>query len=145
MLVATALLALTATHAAAHAQVESNLPGAGFDQPKSPTPTLHVFSRETVIDVLVTDDKGQPVRGLTQSNFTVEEDNKPQPIRSFSEYDKTAPPTSNSLLGASWILRQLRRAGRRGSGWRVVRRGAWGLESSPQKSSKNRMSSPEIA
>jgi VWFA-related protein len=62
-------------------------------QPSTPTaPTLHVSSRETIVDVLVTDDKGQPVRGLTQSDFTIEEDNKPQPIRSFYEIDKTSPP-----------------------------------------------------
>jgi VWFA-related protein len=59
---------------------------------QSTAPTLHVYSRETIIDVLVTDDKGQPVRGLTRADFTVEEDSKPQPIRSFSEYDKTTPP-----------------------------------------------------
>src|SRR5579859_5324648 len=73
-----------------HAQVESNLPEAGFAQPqtaqRSTAPTLHVFSRETIVDVLVTDDKGQPVRGLTRSDFTVEEDSHPQPIRSFYEY-----------------------------------------------------------
>jgi VWFA-related protein len=76
---------------------ESNLPGADFDQPKpvahqSTALTLKVYSRETIIDVLVTDDKGQPVRGLTKSDFTVEEDSKPQPIRSFAEYYKTTPP-----------------------------------------------------
>jgi VWFA-related protein len=60
--------------------------------PQSTAPTLHVYSRETIIDVLVTDDKGQPVRGLKQSDFTVEEDSKPQPIRSFAEYDKATPP-----------------------------------------------------
>ena len=61
-------------------------------QPPPTAPTIHVYSRETIVDVLVTDDKGQPVRGLTQSDFTVEEDGHPQPIRSFSEYDKTTPP-----------------------------------------------------
>jgi VWFA-related protein len=61
-------------------------------QPAPTAPTIHVYSRETIVDVLVTDDKGQPVRGLTHSDFTVEEDGHPQPIRSFSEYDKTTPP-----------------------------------------------------
>ncbi len=94
LLAATALLAITPTHA--RAQVESNVPGAGFEQPtpaqQTTAPTLRVYSRETILDVLVTDDKGQPFRGLTKSDFTVEEDGKPQPIRSFSEYDKTTPP-----------------------------------------------------
>lgn len=55
-------------------------------------PTIHVYSRETIVDVLVTDDKGQPVRGLTRNDFTIEEDGKPQPIRGFSEFDKNTPP-----------------------------------------------------
>jgi VWFA-related protein len=71
--------------------VESNVPGAGFGPQDSTTPTLHIYSRETILDALVTDDKGQPVRGLTRSDFKIEEDNLPQPIRSFSEYDKSAP------------------------------------------------------
>ena len=64
----------------------------------APAPTLHVYSRETILDVLVTDDKGQPVRGLAKSDFTVEEDNKPQPIRSFYEVDKTSPPAPARTL-----------------------------------------------
>jgi len=55
---------------------------------RTAAPTLHVYSRETIVDVLVTDDKGQPVRGLTRSDFTVEEDGNAQPIRGFREYDK---------------------------------------------------------
>src|ERR1039458_7761701 len=61
-------------------------------QPSAAAPTLKVYSRETIVDVLVTDDKGQPVRGLTRSDFTVEEDGHPQPISGFYEYDKQAPP-----------------------------------------------------
>jgi VWFA-related protein len=90
------LLAVFLSTAPVSAQVESNLPGSGFDQPspssqQSTAPTLRIYSRETIIDVLVTDDKGQPVRGLTQSDFTVEEDGHPQPIRSFYEYNKASP------------------------------------------------------
>ena len=67
-------------------------------QPAPTAPTIHVYSRETIVDVLVTDDKGQPVRGLTRSDFTVEEDGHPQPIRSFAEFDKEAPPTPTRTL-----------------------------------------------
>jgi hypothetical protein len=50
------------------------------------TSTLKVYSRETIVDVTVTDPKGNPVHGLTRDDFTVKEDNKPQPIRSFEEF-----------------------------------------------------------
>jgi VWFA-related protein len=88
LLAATAVLALTPTRALA--QVESNVPGAGFDQ-QTAAPTIQVFSRETVVDVLVTDAKGHPVHGLTKSDFTISEDGNPRPIRSFAEYSKDAP------------------------------------------------------
>jgi VWFA-related protein len=65
--------------------------GAG-QEPTSATTTLKVYSRETIVDVLVTDAKGTPVRGLKQSDFTVEENGKPQAIRSFAEFDQSPPP-----------------------------------------------------
>jgi VWFA-related protein len=57
-------------------------------------PTLQVYSRETVVDITVTDAHGNPVHGLTQSDFTIKEDGKPQSIRSFHEYatHPTPPP-----------------------------------------------------
>jgi VWFA-related protein len=73
-------------------------PGKPQTAPQSTAPILHVYSRETIIDVLVTDDKGQPVRGLIRSDFTVEEDSKPQPIRSFREYSKEVSHTSPRVL-----------------------------------------------
>jgi VWFA-related protein len=59
----------------------------------SSAPTLRVTSRETVVDVTVTDAKGQPVHGLVQSDFTVKEDGQPQPLRSFQEVREDVPPT----------------------------------------------------
>ena len=50
-----------------------------------PVSTLKVFTRETIVDVVVTDSKGQPIRNLKASDFTVQEDGKPQSIRSFQE------------------------------------------------------------
>jgi VWFA-related protein len=72
--------------------------GAGQNPSAPAAPTLHVYSRETIVDVLVTDDKGQPVRGLTRSDFTIEEDGKAQPIRGFNEYDKASPPSPARTL-----------------------------------------------
>jgi VWFA-related protein len=68
------------------------------DAPSGSITTLKVTTHETILDVLVTDDNGQPVRGLTRSDFTVEEDGKPQPIRGFEEYDKNTLPASARAL-----------------------------------------------
>ena len=78
------ILALTLPATAA----ESNAPlGQG---PLPATPTIQVYSRETIVDILVTDDRGQPVHGLSRSDFTIREDGKPQPIRSFGEFGAAA-------------------------------------------------------
>ncbi len=94
-----AFLALTTAHTLAQTTVQSNLPGAGFDTPDTPAaPTIQVYSRETIVDVLVTDAKGHPVHGLTKSDFTISEDSNPRPIRSFAEYSKDAlPPPPRNL------------------------------------------------
>jgi VWFA-related protein len=84
--------------------VQSNLPGAGFDTPDADAlaaPTLHVYSRETIVDVLVADAQGRPVRGLKRSDFTVSEDDKPEPIRGFSEFDREAPAVATAPLPAN--------------------------------------------
>jgi VWFA-related protein len=47
-----------------------------------------VTSRETILDVMVTDKDGSPVHGLTQADFSIEQDGKPQTIRSFHEASK---------------------------------------------------------
>ena len=70
-------------------------PGRAQAPQARPSPTLQVYSRETIVDVTVTDDRGNHVRGLTRSDFTVEEDGKPQPLRSFKETRvnrEAAPP-----------------------------------------------------
>jgi VWFA-related protein len=74
-------------------------------QPPAPqsssTKTIKVFSRETIVDVIVTDAKGNAIRGLKQSDFTIQEDGKPQPIRSFGEFDRgfTIEPTPEAQAG----------------------------------------------
>jgi hypothetical protein len=82
------LLFAVALPTSASAQVKSNLPRAGFDTSSTaaatPAPTLRVYSRETIVDVTVTDSSGNPVHGLTR-DFTIKEDSHPQPIRSFRE------------------------------------------------------------
>jgi VWFA-related protein len=80
------------------AQAARNTPAPGaapapgsIDVPDSPTQTLHVISREVVVDVMVTDKNGQPVYGLQQSDFSIEENGRHQAIRSFREYTSSTP------------------------------------------------------
>lgn len=51
-----------------------------------PVPTFKVSSKAVVVDVVVTDSKGHPVRGLSQQDFQLTEDNKPQSVRYFREF-----------------------------------------------------------
>jgi VWFA-related protein len=67
--------------------------------PSQPRPVT-VFKttvQRVVVDVVVTDPKGHPVTGLNKSDFTVFEDGKPQPVRSFEMHtakvdDTYVPP-----------------------------------------------------
>ena len=61
------------------------------DASQTSVPTLHVPSREIVVDVMVTAANGNAVRGLKQSDFSIEENGKPQPIRSFGEFGSEIP------------------------------------------------------
>jgi VWFA-related protein len=80
--------------AAAKPGTESSIPGAGFDASESTPPTIRVSAREVIIDVLVTDANGKPVHGLKASDFTIQENGKPQIIRSF--YESAGATSSNA-------------------------------------------------
>jgi VWFA-related protein len=54
--------------------------------------TIRTYSNIVVIDVVVTDSQGNPVRGLQSSDFNLTEDKQPQTIRHFEEH--TASPES---------------------------------------------------
>jgi VWFA-related protein len=56
-----------------------------------PAPTLKLTTRLTQVDITATDIKGHPIHGLTQSDFTVKEDGKPQPIKNFEEFGTAQP------------------------------------------------------
>jgi len=49
-------------------------------------PVIHVQSRLIVVDVIVEDANGNPVPGLKRDNFVVEENDAPQPLRSFDHH-----------------------------------------------------------
>ena len=67
--------------------------GSQTSQPASPAPeaTLHINSSAVLVDVLVTDRDGRPVKSLKQSDFTVSEQGKPQTISFFEEHTTAAP------------------------------------------------------
>jgi VWFA-related protein len=84
-----ALLAVFAAHAPAQAYKDSGTRAAKPTLQQSGAPTIKVYSRETVVDVTVTDANGKTVHGLTQADFTVDQDGKPQSIHSFQEVDQS--------------------------------------------------------
>jgi VWFA-related protein len=75
----------------AHAEDRATLAFARQQGP-SAAPTIQVYSRETIVDVTVTDKDGRPVHGLSKDDFTVKEDGKEQPIKSFAEFGTPSAP-----------------------------------------------------
>lgn len=69
-------------------------PSAG--SPLEPPPMLTVVSRAVVLDIVVTDAAGHPVKGLEKSDFTLLEDSVPQTLKSFEEQRFAAPSTANA-------------------------------------------------
>ena len=53
--------------------------------------TLHATSRAVLLDVIVSDNHGNPVKGLDRDAFTVTEQGKPQKISFFEENGATPP------------------------------------------------------
>jgi VWFA-related protein len=64
------------------------------DRLQSPqTPLIRTNTREVIVDVVVTDDKGNQVTGLPQADFEILEDKKPQRVDFFEEHAaRTLPP-----------------------------------------------------
>jgi VWFA-related protein len=52
--------------------------------------TIQVYQDLVLVDVVVTDKKGNPIKNLTRGNFTVYEDNAPQQISTFDYEDLSA-------------------------------------------------------
>jgi VWFA-related protein len=53
--------------------------------------------RRVIVDVVVTDGSGRPVRGLTRDDFSIAEDGKPQRVLTFDVHDFEAMPESSPL------------------------------------------------
>lgn len=56
-------------------------------QPAADDLVIKSHVRRVIVDVVVTDSLGKPVRGLTQKDFSVAEDDRPQEILSFDVHD----------------------------------------------------------
>jgi VWFA-related protein len=80
--------AASAPPPAAPATAPSGQPDAASAQ----ITTIRTYSNLVVIDVVVTDSQGNPVRGLKGSDFTLTEDKQPQTVRHFEEH--SASPES---------------------------------------------------
>jgi VWFA-related protein len=84
------LAILTATSLLATAQ---QAPQPEATPPPGNNQSANIYSfkaavRRVVVDVVVTDSKGAPVRGLSEKDFSIEEDKTPQRILSFDPHDQ---------------------------------------------------------
>ena len=71
-------------------------------QPENlPVATFKVSSKAVVVDVVVTDSKGHPVRGLSQQDFQLSEDNKPQSVRYFREFSDVGESAAQASAAAT--------------------------------------------
>ncbi len=84
----------SATIAADAAAPPATLAEAHVQPPPSPEGTtpnaiFHSTTRLVQVDVVATDKQGKPISGLTQADFTVLQDGKPQPLRVFEPHTGT--------------------------------------------------------
>src|SRR5919205_3455958 len=81
-IVAGLALLLTAAHGAPLAQ----------EQPQRALGTLREGVTAVLVDVVVRDRRGQPVRDLTEADFEILEDGVPQKVGSFTPITTASPP-----------------------------------------------------
>lgn len=80
--------------------------------PKQTTPQkLHVTTHLVVVNVVVHSRKGEPVEGLTQRDFTILDDRKPQPIKVFSVESRQIAPKVALPLPANVFSNRVARQG----------------------------------
>jgi VWFA-related protein len=84
------LLVVLSAFIAASPQVQTSSPAT------QSIPTFKAKARLVLVDVVVTNNGGEPVTGLKREDFEVLEDGKPQPVSTFEEY-KGEPPTQIKL------------------------------------------------
>ncbi len=69
-------------------------PPAKTEDQGSPLTTFRLNMQAVAVDVVVTDAKGRPVKGLKAEDFQLSEDGSGQKIRSFHEYSEAQAPKS---------------------------------------------------
>ena len=85
-------------HFAAHELSGQDLPSAG---------TIRLTSRLVYVDVVVRDRSGQVVRGLTQQDFKIEEDGKPQKLDFFEAHTLDQASLTRGIKAAAAAEPQL--------------------------------------
>jgi VWFA-related protein len=95
--------------------------GVGQSAPESPNTaaaptTIHVTSRTVYIDVVVKDRGGKIVHGLTQGDFKLEEDGKPQTVDYFAahSYDLAASQQAAEAASKAAARREFSNVAQRG-------------------------------
>jgi len=78
---------------AVHAQ-QATTQSADAANAQGSTPVIKAETRLVLVDTVVTDKHGNYIRDLTQKDFKIFEDNKEQPIKSFSYEADPASPTT---------------------------------------------------
>ena len=82
---------------AVHAQ-QATTQSADAANAQGSTPVIKAETRLVLVDTVVTDKHGNYIRDLTQKDFKIFEDNKEQPIKSFSyEADPASPTTGQNV------------------------------------------------
>ncbi len=79
------------------AQNQQPAQNAPAQQPSNSDVTLRAGTQLVIVDVVVTDNKQNPVHGLKVSDFTLLEKNVPQQIKNFEEH-KSLPPAEAAKL-----------------------------------------------
>ena len=86
--------AVSALACLAHLAAEENPPALQPTKTDSHVLVLKRTVRRVVVDVVVRDSSGKPVRGLTARDFSLSEDSRPQQILSFDVHDFDSPSIS---------------------------------------------------
>ena len=86
-----ALPFVTASHDRAMAQPGTSSSQQGSTTAEQPGFTIRQTVHQVLVDIVVSDKDGKPVRGLSKSDFTVKEDGQQQHLLSFDVEDSNTP------------------------------------------------------